>query len=55
MLEAGEVTPFNVAKIVAFPAATPVTAPVVLSTLAVAGVADVQLTERVISAVVPSE
>ncbi len=52
-LSTGEVIPFKDAVIVVVPGATGVTTPVPAATVAVAGLADVQTTELVISADVP--
>ena len=55
MPTAGEVMPFAEAVIVVVPTELPVAAPVLRPTLAVAGLADVQATKVVMSAVVPLE
>lgn len=52
---AGEVTPFNAAVTVVVPTVLPVTTPVLLPMLAVAGAAEVQVAEVVMSAVEPLE
>ncbi len=53
MLSAGEVIPFKEAVMVVVPAATGVTTPVPAAIVAVAGLAEVQITELVMSADVP--